>query len=152
MKPIAQAGLLYANRQFATFLIVGAVAAGVNVGARLLLSVVLAYPAAVALAYAVGMAAAFVLNRLLVFPNSTRSLTHNVVYFIVVNAIAFPQVLGVSWLLGEVLLPPLLGIAAGETVGHALGVASPAFSSFALHKFITFRQDGARGAPAGGGA
>lgn len=152
MKQLARAGALYANRQFLAFVVVSGGAAAVNVATRLLLSLALAYPAAVTLAYCAGMAVAFVLNKLFVFPGSTRSLGHNIVYFIVVNAIAFPQVLGVSWLLGELLLPPLVGVGIGETVGHAIGVASPAFSSFVLHKFITFRQDGARGAPAGGGA
>jgi putative flippase GtrA len=141
---------LYANPQFAAFVVVSGGAAAMNVLSRLLFSLFLVYWAAVALAYAVGMAVAFVLNKVVVFPNSDRPLSHNLIYFVMVNAIAFPQVLVVSLVLGKLFLPPVIGVTAGEALGHAVGVAAPAFSSFALHKFVTFRESAPAAAPAAG--
>jgi putative flippase GtrA len=151
VKEIAvRVGRLYANPQFVTFVVVSGGAAATNVLSRLLLSLFLVYWAAVTLAYAVGMTVAFVLNKVVVFPNSDRPLSRNLIYFVIVNAIAFPQVLAVSWVLGGVLLPPLIGVTTGETLGHLIGVAAPAFSSFALHKFVTFREADPAAAPAAG--
>jgi len=142
----AKIAALYANPQFLIFLVVSGGAAGVNLLARLAFSLAFTYPAAVTLAYAVGMTVAFVLNLIFVFPGSTKSMSHKVLFFILVNAAAFPLVLAVSWVLGDLLLPRIINVALAETLGHAVGVMSPAFSSFALHKFFTFRSVEAQGA------
>jgi len=137
---LAKAAALYANPQFLIFLLVSGGAAGVNLAARAAFSLFFNYPVAVSLAYAIGMTVAFVLNMIYVFPNSAKSLSHKVVFFILVNAAAFPLVLAVSWVLGDLLMPRFINVSLAETLGHAVGVMSPAFSSFALHKFFTFRS------------
>jgi len=131
---------LYASPQFVIFLLIGGTAAGANLLARLGFSLFLNYPVAVSLAYGVGMMVAFPLNRIFVFRNSTKSLAHNVFFFVLVNLMTFPMVLAISWILGDFILPSFVKLSSAEMIGHTIGVMTPAFSSFALHKFLTFRS------------
>jgi putative flippase GtrA len=140
----AKAAALYGNAQFVTFVVVSGLAAMVNILARAGFSLFFSFGVAVALAYPVAMTVAFLLNRKYVFPNSTKSLSHNITFFVLVNAAAFPLVWIVSWVLGDLLLPSVMGPAPSEAIGHTVGVMSPAFSNFALHKFLTFRSVDAR--------
>ena len=131
---------LFASPQFLLFLLIGGTAAGANLLARLVFNLFMNYPLAVSLAYVVGMMVAFPLNRLFVFPNSTKSIVHNAVFYVLVNLMTFPMVLAISWVLGVFILPNFTPVASAEMIGHTVGVMSPAFSSFALHKFLTFRS------------
>ena len=59
---------LFVSKQFLGFLAVGGLAALLHWLARLLLSVWLPFSWAVIIAYAIGMAVAFLLNSIFVFP------------------------------------------------------------------------------------
>ncbi|HVY19439.1 MAG TPA: GtrA family protein [Bauldia sp.] len=125
-------------KQFAGFVIVGGVAAVANVGARILLSEVMRFEAAVVVAYCIGVMVAFVLNRRFVFPESSSPHGKALGRFIGVNVIALAQVYAVSVLLARLVFPAIGFGFYPETIAHILGVASPVLTSFLLHKNYTF--------------
>ncbi len=125
--------------QFVRFLVVGGVAALLNWVACILLSRWLAFAWAVALAYGVGMGVAFVLNRLLVFPHSSKPAHRQLRDFVLVNACSFPVVWGSS-----------IAIEAGlryaglrdhtQAIAHAISIASPMLATFLIYKFVAFKD------------
>ncbi len=125
------------TRRFITFVLTSGLAAGVNVGSRWLLSLILPYAAAVALAYCAGMATAFLLARAFVFER-TADWRGELARFAMVNAIAFAQVWCVSMVLAELLFPWLGFAWHADTVAHVVGVGSPIVTSYLLHKHFSF--------------
>ena len=121
------------------FLLAGGVAAALNFGSRILLSLLLPYPAAVALAYFFGMATAFVLNRRFVFPGSTNALHRQALWFITVNLVALLQTLAVSVLLADFILPWAGLTWHADEVAHAVGIVTPILTSYLGHRRFTFR-------------
>jgi len=128
-----------ASRQFLLFLLVGGLAALVNVLSRIGYSYYLYFTPAIVLAYLTGMITAFVLARLFVFKDSARPLHHSAVYFALVNLLAVRQTWIVSTLLAFHLLPWLGVDQFRLEIAHAVGVAVPVFSSYFGHKFLSFR-------------
>lgn len=128
-----------ASRQFLLFLLVGGLAALVNVLSRIGYSYYLDFTPAIVLAYLTGMITAFVLARLFVFKDSARPLHHSAVYFALVNLLAVLQTWIVSTLLAFHLLPWLGVDQFRLEIAHAVGVAVPVFSSYFGHKFLSFR-------------
>lgn len=131
---------LFLSQEFLKFLAAGGTAAAAQWGSRFVFSAFFDYGWAVALAYLVGLTTAFVLNRLFVFGASGRSVTREMTYFALVNAVSFPIVWIVSIALGVHLLPHLMERTWAEAIGNAIGIISPAGLSFVLHKFFTFRR------------
>jgi putative flippase GtrA len=121
------------------FLLAGGTAALVNFGSRLLLSGYLPYAVAIVLAYLLGMATAFLLNRRYVFRGSTNRLHQQVVWFAAVNALALLQTLGVSLILADIMLPWAGLTWHAHEVAHAAGIVAPIFTSYLGHKKWTFR-------------
>lgn len=137
MKKIAD---LFLSREFLMFLLAGGTAAAAQWGSRFLFSQFFAFAWAVALAYLVGLATAFTLNKLFVFGASGRSVGREMTYFALVNAISFPIVWIVSIVLGEMVLPGFMSKPMAEAVGNGIGIMAPVGLSFVLHKFFTFRK------------
>jgi len=128
-----------ASRQFLLFLLVGGLAALVNVLSRIGYSHWFGFSTAIVLAYVTGMVTAFVLSRLFVFRDSRRSLHHSAFYFVLVNLAAVAQTWLVSTLLAFHVLP-WLGVSLFRLeIAHAVGVAAPVFSSYFGHKYLSFR-------------
>lgn len=126
------------SRQFALFLVAGGLAAAVNFGSRILLSLWLPYVPAIVVAYCLGMTTAFVLNRLFVFDSSNRGLHHQIGWFIAVNLAAVLQTIVVSLVFAGWVLP-LIGLGHhAETMAHAIGVAVPVVTSYFGHKHLSF--------------
>lgn len=121
------------------FLLAGGVAAALNFGSRILLSLLLPYPVAVALAYFFGMATAFVLNRRFVFPGSTNALHQQALWFITVNLVALLQTLAVSVLLADFILPWAGLTWHADEIAHAVGIVTPILTSYLGHRRFTFR-------------
>jgi putative flippase GtrA len=121
------------------FVLAGGAAATVNFISRMLLSVYLPYAPAIVLAFLIGMATAFLLNRRFVFRWATSSLHHQVFWFVTVNLFALLQTLGVSLLLFDFVLPNLGATWHAETIAHAVGIVIPIFTSYLSHKRVTFR-------------
>ena len=129
----------FQSREFLAFLVTGGVAALVNFGSRIVLSQWLTFPVAVALAYLVGMATAFVLARLFVFGGGRQSIRRSAAFFVLVNAVAVLQTWVISMLLAYYLLPGIGVRAHVDEIAHAVGIVVPVFTSFLGHKRWSFR-------------
>jgi putative flippase GtrA len=129
----------FLSRQFAGFLAVGGLAALLHWLSRVLLSALMPYSAAVALAYVVGMSVAFVLNSYYVFPTSDKPVARQARDFVAINLAFFPVVWVTAMGLNEVL--PRMGIVQySEEVAHALAISLPVLATFLLYKFYAFRE------------
>jgi putative flippase GtrA len=124
--------------RFARFLAVGGFAAGVNFGSRIVLDMAMPYVAAIVLAYCIGMATAFVLNRRFVFTGTDTPVVRQAGWFVLVNLAAVAQTLVVSLLLARWGLPAIGWDWQVETVAHAFGVAVPVVTSYFGHKWLSF--------------
>lgn len=132
-------GLLGQSR-FLRFLLTGGVAAGVNIGSRLVLSHFAIYEIAVLIAYLLGMTTAYVLARFLVFDPSGRPIESEFIRFSLINLVALAQVWLVSVGLARQLFPAIGFSWHPETVAHVVGVLSPVITSYYGHKFFSFRR------------
>jgi putative flippase GtrA len=121
------------------FLLAGGVAATLNFGSRIVLSLLLPYPVAVTLAYFFGMATAFVLNRRFVFTGSTNPLHHQALWFVTVNLVALVQTVVVSVLLADFILPRAGLTWHADEIAHAVGIVTPILTSYLGHRRFTFR-------------
>ena len=128
------------RRRFALFVAAGGFAALVNIGSRIVLSLVMRYETAIVLAYLCGMTTAYALNRLFVFERSGRSVTDEYLRFAIVNAVALAQVWVVSVGLARFVFPALGFAWHADTVAHVIGVAVPVFTSYLGHKHFSFRS------------
>ena len=124
---------------FPRFLLAGGIAALANMGSRWVFSHVMPYVPAIVLAYLVGMATAFVLNRLFVFTTASNAMRSQLGWFIAINLLAVLQTLVVSLLLARLVLPALDWTWQAETIAHVIGVLVPVFTSYIGHKRLTFR-------------
>ena len=127
------------NTEFFRFLLAGGMAAAANIVSRLLLSMVVRFDVAVAAAYLVGMATAFILNRHFVFDRSDRHVHSEMMRFVLVNLAALVQVWIVSVGLAEWLFPKVGMTWHAELIAHVIGVLSPVAASYLGHKHFTFR-------------
>ena len=127
------------RKQFLGFVMVGGVAAAVNVGSRIFLNRWMPYSAAIVVAYVCGMLTAFILNRLFVFRETVNPLHHQAFWFTVVNLAAVTQTLIISLLLARWLFPSVGFQWHADTVAHASGVVAPIVTSFIGHKRLSFR-------------
>ncbi len=125
-------------RRFFAFLLTGGLAAGINVASRLAFGLVMPYEAAVALAYVVGMTAAFLMARLFVFAGSGRRLHVEFGRFALVNIASLVQVLVVSVALAKLVFPALHLTWNAELIAHVIGVLSPVLVSYQGHKRFSF--------------
>jgi len=127
------------TRQFVKFVAAGGFAAVVNFGSRILLSNWMPYVPAIVLAYCVGMLTAFIINRQFVFEGSDRPLHHQAWWFTAVNLAAVLQTVAISLMFDRWVFPALGMRWQPESVAHAIGLIVPVFTSFAGHKYLTFR-------------
>lgn len=124
---------------FVRFVVIGGIAAAINVGSRVLLSFLMPFEVAVVFAYLIGMVAAFLMNRAFVFPGAAGSPAGQAVRFALVNAVSFSQVWIVSAALVDWLFPAIQFVWHAELVGHVIGVLSPVLTSYIGHKHFSFR-------------
>lgn len=125
--------------QIARFLLLGGTAAAINWIVRFPLSTVMPFPAAVFVAYLIGMTAGFTLYRRYVFPGSPLPLGIQIGLFLAVNAIGAAVVMGVSLVSLEWVLSAIGWSLFPEAVAHGTGIATGAAVNFAGHKYLTFR-------------
>ena len=126
--------------QFAKFLLVGGMAAGVNFGARILLSLYFSYGWAVFIAYIFGMTTAYFLSKIWVFEVSGRSGVSEAYYFSIVNIIAVVQVWIISVGLAQYIFPRIGVDFYSEEIAHLIGLSVPIFTSYLGHKYISFKK------------
>ncbi|CAO4153388.1 hypothetical protein LPLAFNJD_LOCUS3931 [Methylorubrum aminovorans] len=130
------------------FLIAGGTATAINWLARIPLSLVMPFEAALLAAYGLGMVASFWLYRAFVFQVSRGSLRGQVFLFLAVNAVGAGVVLAVSTTLldGLTAMLPDLARSIAEALAHGVGIASGAVANYLGHRLLTFAS-GARPAP-----
>lgn len=128
------------DRRFVLFIAASGLAALANFGSRIAFSHVMGYAWSIVLAYLVGMATAFALNRAFVFKDADRPLGHQVFWFVAVNMLALLQTLLISLLFTHYVFPWLGMTFHPETIAHALGIAAPAIVSYFGHKHLTFKK------------
>ena len=126
------------RQRFLLFLVIGALAAAVNLGARAAIDLVTSYEVAIILAYPFGMTTAFLLNRALLFQASTLHVAHQYGRFTLVNLLALVQIFLVSELFARLVFPFVGFTWHAETVAHGIGLMSPTFTSYWAHKHFTF--------------
>ncbi len=129
----------FLTSQFLLFVMVGGTAAALNWLARHFLSLWFSFPVAVALAYFIGIAVAFSLNRRFVFPYSSRPIAKQARDFIIINLAFWPVVWLASIAFNHLLIQAGLGMYS-EGVAHAIALAIPAFMTFLIYKFFTFGE------------
>jgi len=124
--------------QFLRFVIAAGLSVPVNLGARVLLSRVIAYEVAIVLSHLCGMLTAYVLIRSFVFEPSGRRPSSELTRFALVNVVS----LVVTWVVAVGLLRvvfPRIGFAASpEFVAHFLGLGVAPFTSFYGHRRYSF--------------
>lgn len=125
--------------QFAFFVVVSGIAAVANFFSRILFNIWTSYAVAIVLAFFVGLATAFLLNRRYVFPNSKNSAHTQAFWFVVVNLLALAETLAISLLLADLAFPQMGMHWHAREVAHAAGIAAPVFTSYLGHKYWTFR-------------
>lgn len=130
--------LSFLSARFAKFILIGGFAAIVNFFSRILFSHWLSYPAAISLAFLMGITTAFVMNRRYVFRDATNPLHHQVLWFTAINFAALLQTLAVSLLLADYLLPYFHVSWHAQTLAHAVGISVPIFTSYLGHKHFSF--------------
>jgi putative flippase GtrA len=127
------------QRSFLLFLLTGGAATVVNLVLRYVLSRVMLFEAAVACAYVLSTAVAFLPARTFVF-GGTLHWGAQLSRFIVVNALGFFQVLAISVFLVRFLFPRMAFHWHPEETAHLIGLASLAFTSFYAHRQFSFRN------------
>lgn len=125
--------------QFVRFLITGGCAALVNIGARYVLDVFMAFEVAVIIAYLIAMAVAYILARQFVFPRSEAGTATESMRFVIVNLVSICIVWLTSVGLARGLFPAIGFTWYADDIAHAIGVAVPAVTSYFGHKYFTFR-------------
>jgi putative flippase GtrA len=131
----------YWNSQFMRFLGGGGVALVCHWLSRFAFNAFVDYAWAIVLAYLVGVAVAFVLNKIYVFPHSNRSLKFEMFFFLLVNTAAFPVVWAVAYVFGEWVLAKYIDRPLALALAHGFAITLPVFVNFALHKLLTFREN-----------
>lgn len=127
------------SRQFAHFLVVGGIAAAVNVLSRIVYGAWVGYSASIVMAYLTGMVVAFLLARTYVFPGGRNSVRRSAFYFTLVNAVALLQTWLVSITLADHVFPTLGIRQHAETLAHVIGVGTPVVTSYIGHREWSFR-------------
>lgn len=124
--------------RFARFLVVGVLAAAVNIVSRVLFSYVVRFEIAVVLAFPIALTFAFLMSRLFVFELSERSVWNQYGRFFLVNLAALAQVWLVSVGLTYWVFPTIGWTFHAELVAHTIAVCSPVLTSYYAHRVFTF--------------
>lgn len=133
---------IFLSEQFLRFIIVGVTAVVANWLSRYAFGWVMSFSLAVFCAYFVGMATAFVLNAIYVFPTSARPRHLQARDFVAINIAFLPVVWGLSIAFNVGLLRLGLEEAYSEPLAHALALGMPMLINFLLYKFVAFRDVG----------
>jgi putative flippase GtrA len=126
------------RHQFVRFLVVGGIAAAVNVLSRVAFNLTMSYEGAIVVAYLCGMTTAYILNKLFVFSPSGRAVHDEYLRFTLVNLVALAQVWIVSVGLAFFILPMVGFTWHAETVSHIVGVMIPTIASYLGHRYFSF--------------
>lgn len=131
---------------FLLFVLISGFAAAVNLVSRILIDLLTSYEVAIVLAFPIALTTAFLLNRLFVFKPASPAWRGQFVRFLFVNLAALAQVFIVSVLFARLIFPAVGMKFHADTVAHAIGLVSPIFTSYWMHKHFSFAS-GTRAEP-----
>lgn len=123
---------------FAMFVAIGGFASLVNLLVRIAINRFTSYEVAIVAAFFVALLTAFELNRAFVFRDAQGRWWPRFGRFFLVNLVALVQVLVISVGLARFLFPAVGMTFHPDTVAHGIGLVSPLFTSFWLHRIFTF--------------
>ena len=127
------------TKQFVGFAAAGGFAAFLNWLSRIVFSLWMPFSWAIVLAYVVGMATAFALNRMFIFKKSEKSVIEQAKGFVFMNLLSFPIVWFSAIKINEGL--QALGYHAyTESIAHAIAVTLPTITTFLFYKIFAFRD------------
>jgi putative flippase GtrA len=137
--------LLGKRQQFLAFLMTSGISVVVNLVLRYLLSMIVPFEAAVAIAYLFSTTVAFLLARVMVFRRD-GAWKSQLGRFILVNILGFLQVLLVSTTLLRLIFPAVGFDWQAPVIAHFTGLASLMLTSYEAHRRFSFRPqaDGAQ--------
>lgn len=127
-------------RELTLFIVVGGLAALVNILARIFFNSVFSYEFSIVLAFPVALTFAFFLNRIFVFDAAGGAASGQYFRFLLINLLALVQTLAISVLLAGWAFPAIGFDWNARTIAHAVGVAVPIFTSYLGHKHFSFAQ------------
>jgi len=118
---------------------VGLLAAVVSIISRALLSQMMVFEFAVALAQLIGLAVAFSLGRMIVFTDFSGSLATACRRFFIVNLVSLTIATLVSALMYRTALPLLGWSIYPDYAAHFIGLGAATLPSYFGHRFYSFR-------------
>lgn len=124
--------------EFAQFMVVGGIAAAINLMTRVAFDLLMPFELAVVLSYCAGMAAGFALFQVMLFPGRDMMQRHRLMRFALVNLFGVTLAWAVSSVMARQVLPAIGMDWRPFEIAHVAGVASPAISSYFLNKYYTF--------------
>ena len=124
--------------EFVFFLGLGGLAAATNLIARYFLNFVMPFEAAVLFAYIAGMIVAFLLFGKMLFAGGKGALSRKIIRFTQVNMLGAALAWIISVAMARLILPSIGWTFYQLEVAHLVGIATPAVSSYFLHKRYTF--------------
>ncbi len=129
----------FLSRQFLGFIAVGGLAALLHWLSRIILSHWMSFSVAVVFAYMIGMAVAFTMNAVYVFPGSNKPKRKQAQDFIIVNLSFLPVVWVIS--IGLERIFHSMGIVEyAQALAHAVAISVPMFATFLIYKFFAFKD------------
>ncbi len=123
---------------FLRFVAIGGLASLVNLIARIAINRMTSYEVAIVGAFFVALVTAFELNRAFVFNDVAGRWWPRFGRFLVVNLVALVQVFVISVTLARFIFPRIGMTLHPDIVAHGIGLLSPLFTSFWLHRRFTF--------------
>lgn len=126
--------------RFLKFVLTGGLAAVVNIVLRWVVNGVMPFELAVVASYLIAMTVAFVLSKAFVFDSSRLPAQTQFVRFAMVNVVSLVIVWAVSFGLYRFVFPAMHMDWYPDLVSHKIGVLSPVFAAYFLHKLFTFRS------------
>ena len=128
------------TREFIYFVITGGIAALVNIITRLIFSFFIDFTFSILLSYFIAMVLAYSLARRFVFRKSKKSIYSSFALFSLINLLAVVQTLLISIITRDYLLEKMINLQYANFISHTLGVATPIFTSFLGHKYLSFKS------------
>lgn len=130
---------IFSNQIF-LFLITGVFAAACNFLSRIIFNNWFNYSTSIILAYLIGMITAFLLNKKIVFKETSQQLHISILYFTIINLFGIFQTWLVSLVVNSYLSPYFVTKSYSEMFAHAVGLSFPFFFSYLGHKKFSFKK------------
>ncbi len=121
------------------FLVAGGLAATANIVSRILFGMFMPYGFSIFLAYCVGLASGYTLNRATAFNDMGGASFSEFVKFVIVNLVSLPIILYASYALRPFLTGFMNQSEYLDTASHTMAVGLGTLVSFFGHRYFTFR-------------